>query len=1149
MAAEAKVVISEVMAGGGNPLVDADRDRSDWIELFNSGDSPVSLKDWILVDSGGLERGWRLPDILMNSGAYLVIFASGKDCREPLEELHTNFRLNRSGEPLELLNAEGASQSKFAPELPEQYDGLSYGLAMETTVTPVLDAETPLRYRLPTSEDQESGWQQPGFDDLAWEPGQGALGYDETPTLAFGAHIDTDIGDIISGRSASVYVRYSFQVADADQTLRVRMRYDDGLILYLNGEPVFEDNLPSRLTYRSRAVEERSVAAALSPELVFLGRADGLREGENVLAAQVLNIRSRDTEMLLSMQADVVAAVGTELGDPQYFSEPTPGVPNVGGRPTVATPPEASVSAGLYEGPIEVALLHPSPESQVRYSLDGSIPGQGASLYTEPLNISSSTILRARAYTPGAEGSSVTTWRYTMGSADLLSFESNLPVVVVDTFGQRISPAVSTRTVIQIFDHEEGERTRLDRAPVLSEESSIKVRGSSTEGRPKRAFTLELQDAYGEDLDREVLGMPAESDWILYAPYNFDRALIRNTFIYEVSNQIGMYAVRTRFCEMFVNDRNGESLSDASYVGVYVLMEKIKRGADRVPVEKLLSKHVAEPDITGGYILKIDRLDPGDVGFGGGGQTLAHVYPKEEDRTPAQLDFLRDYMSAFDRAMSAAIRSDEPADGLKHYTEYIDFNSFVDFHMLNEFTKNPDGLRLSTYMHIPREGKLTMGPIWDFDRTMGPDDDGRAASPIGRSSVYSSGWWAKLFRIPEFRQAYTDRWHLWRQTVMSESNLLGIIDSMAEELEEAQERNFAKWRLVNGNEGWRRELAQLKSWVSRRLEWFDGESVAQPNPSVGGGIVETGTTISFSGEEVQFYVTTDGADPRMPGGNVAPSAKILLPDENLVIEKSLMVSARARMEGRREVLWSPLFRGVYLVGEVPELVVSEIMYHPAEPSGSSVWGEEDFEYVELRSSATEVQDLVGLRVSDGIEYEMMPRTLQPGAGLLIVNNREAFLERYPASAAFVVGEFRGNLSNRGETILVEDIFGRVVTQVSYEDRGDWAAAADGDGYSLEYLDGVEHQDNPMSWVVSEELGGSPVGESLVRISRVEIVEGDVVLSIVGLQVGEALIQRATGIGTSDWQTIHEFESEGTESEIRLSGELRADAAFYRILIP
>ena len=116
--------------------------------------------------------------------------------------------------------------------------------------------------------------------------------------------------------------------------------------------------------------------------------------------------------------------------------------------------------------------------------------------------------------------------------------------------------------------------------------------------------------------------MPKDSDWVLYAPYS-DKTLMRDVLAYELSNKMGRYAARTRFVEVFLN-RSGSKLSKRDYAGVYVFEEKIKRGKDRVNIQKLTPEDNSEPNITGGYIFKRDHTtSPMDGPFGFFGQEPA----------------------------------------------------------------------------------------------------------------------------------------------------------------------------------------------------------------------------------------------------------------------------------------------------------------------------------------------------------------------------------------------------------------------------------------------------------------------------------------------------------------------------------------------
>ena len=129
----------------------------------------------------------------------------------------------------------------------------------------------------------------------------------------------------------------------------------------------------------------------------------------------------------------------------------------------------------------------------------------------------------------------------------------------------------------------------------------MNVRGASSKGWPKKQFKFEIWDEEDSDRDVSLLGMPADSDWILHAPY-FDRSLMRNALIYNWWGQLGYYSPRTQFVEIFLNPDPTQAFSMDHYRGVYMLTEKIKRSSDRIDITRLEADDVAEPEITGGYV-------------------------------------------------------------------------------------------------------------------------------------------------------------------------------------------------------------------------------------------------------------------------------------------------------------------------------------------------------------------------------------------------------------------------------------------------------------------------------------------------------------------------------------------------------------------
>ena len=203
--------------------------------------------------------------------------------------------------------------------------------------------------------------------------------------------------------------------------------------------------------------------------------------------------------------------------------------------------------------------------------------------------------MRARSFKSGLVDGPIHSETYFHLAGDAAAFASEIPVVVIDNFGQGEVPAPDSVTrqpgQLMIFEPVNGVCS-LTNAPQVASRAGLKRRGESTL-RPTADKPNLSVETWGEvdeeDQSIKPLGMPADSDWILYAPWTIDTAMIRNPFIYEVSNEAGQYAVRTRFVEVFLNyDDAGGSISESDdYYGVYVLMEKIKQGPDRVDVAEL----------------------------------------------------------------------------------------------------------------------------------------------------------------------------------------------------------------------------------------------------------------------------------------------------------------------------------------------------------------------------------------------------------------------------------------------------------------------------------------------------------------------------------------------------------------------------------
>lgn len=255
-------------------------------------------------------------------------------------------------------------------------------------------------------------------------------------------------------------------------------------------------------------------------------------------------------------------------------SRDTSGDTDVGAGPLFSPP------GGTFVDAIEVSLNLEDGE-QAWYTTDGSLPGASDAPYIGPIPFADGVELRVLVRdAAGAETLHVKS--YIRLSDDVEDFSSNLPLLLVYTSGD-LDDAASGYTPVSFQLHDVGSdgRTPLLGAATTSSRAAVKERGSSTYGEPKHSYALELREAYSDDDDDEaLLDMPADSDWVLYAPLDYDRALIRNALAFRLSNEIGRYAPRTRFVEVFCADR-GRAVGPLAYQGVYVLMERIKVAPDR----------------------------------------------------------------------------------------------------------------------------------------------------------------------------------------------------------------------------------------------------------------------------------------------------------------------------------------------------------------------------------------------------------------------------------------------------------------------------------------------------------------------------------------------------------------------------------------
>jgi hypothetical protein len=291
-----------------------------------------------------------------------------------------------------------------------------------------------------------------------------------------------------------------------------------------------------------------------------------------------------------------------------------------------------------------------------------------------------------------------------------------------------------------------------------------------------------------------LLGMPRERDWALNADYA-DPTLLRDVLAHAAARRMGLAASRARHVELWLNRR---------YRGVYVLIEPPELGDRRVQGEALLEL-TDEP-----------KLDRGDDSFRSAtGRPVRHVEPDEAGKAKA-------------RAARRAVRAFEAALGQGPWRAHLDERSAVDYVLHAELLKNQDAFYSSTYLHQRRDGKLALGPVWDFDLSAGNTVDPAISAPEGWL-LTDRPWAGALLADPGFRAALAARWRALRSGGLVEE-LLRTVDRRARMIEGPARRNFARWDTL-GQSLFRNQpvhgshpaaVAALKDWLVRRAAWMDG---------------------------------------------------------------------------------------------------------------------------------------------------------------------------------------------------------------------------------------------------------------------------------------------------------------------------------------
>lgn len=453
-------------------------------------------------------------------------------------------------------------------------------------------------------------------------------------------------------------------------------------------------------------------------------------------------------------------------------------------------------------------------------------------------NLEPGLILYIQMWGYGGQTGNVELCAIDPGAVELES--SVLPILLLETNGETIVQEDKIMADLQVIYNGIGAENAISDPPTdYNGKIGIEIRGASSAGYPQRPFGFETRNVDGSNNNVELIEMPAENDWVLLSNFN-DRSLIRNLLAQHIYMKMGNYAPRLTLCEVQLN---------GLYEGIYVFGEKIKRDAQRVDIATLNDNENTGDDVTGGYLLQLNYWNdenswelsynpPAHPTFD---IHLRYEVPKPDAITQSQ----KDYIASFVDAMETSLYSNVFDDPVSGFRQFLDVESFIDYFLLNELSRNNDGFKKSRFFYKDKDsngGKLKAGPPWDFDwawKDLASCEIFESTEGAGWAHLinncptdnYSPEWYVRMLEDPSFGSHLRCRYDEYREDFLTEEYLSNYIDSLSNVLENAQARHYQRWpflgiataspELEPIPQTYEAEMEALKNWIWLRLDWLD----------------------------------------------------------------------------------------------------------------------------------------------------------------------------------------------------------------------------------------------------------------------------------------------------------------------------------------
>lgn len=1055
------IVINETQSANLNTIADEDGEYSDWIELYNNGNSVINLYDWGISDKISEPFKWRFPRVLLGPGEYLLLFASGKDRIDWINHWETN-----------------------------------------------IDQGDPWKY-LADNTDPGAAWHTAIYDDTNWSNGPSGIGYGDGDDLT------------VIGKTAALFMRKKFTIADLSkiQNLRFFMDYDDAFVAYMNGTEIARSEnigtvgvMPAYNQYADYTHEAQIYQGGIPDMYEIINFGGLLQNGENLLAVQVhdrtatssdlsaipflvtgmsevpaiarglnpilnfskINLHTNfridnegETLILTNPAGQLVHSVDLPAmqrdysfgnypdgsGENFYFSGPTPGQSNAGGAHFrgYASLPEFNLPGGFYEDSVQVELRNPSRLEKVYYTLDGSEPDQTSDLFTGKLVLTATSVLRARKYTDGYFPSKTLTQTYlvdehtTLPVLSLATAPDNLwddqrGIYVEGTNGITGYCSSTPRNWNQDWERPVSlEFYDENRQPGFQIDAGVKIGGGCTRLYAEKTLALYFRSEYGySKLNYPVFPEKQITEYnnlnLRNAGQDWYRAMLRDGLLQMIIKDrmdIDWQAFRPAI--LFLN---GE------YWGIHNIREKHNE-------HYLAANHGIDPDA-------IDILS-GNMNIKQG--------------SAADYQALINFIETHDISQAA---------NYEYVRSQMDINEYLNYQIAEIYFANIDwpGGNIK-YWKPQTPGSKWRWIIFDLDLGFGAHPYGQYSSNTlatvtsPNQTYYANPSWStflfrKLLENENFRNDFIQRYCAHISTTFDVNRVLPMLDSLTALISDEVPRHLNKWpaSLSLGN-NWQEHLQIMRDFATYR-------------PLMARNHIRD--KFNLSGTARMYF----RVQPAEAGEILLNTVSVTSQSGDAVVMRTVPIDLTVKpASGWRFIEWQGAVQSVQpSVSFVPaatdtilavftpinsqssNIVINEINYNSAPDFDTEDW-------LELYNNSGTNLDISSWVLSDANEDNrfVLPTrtTVFADSFLVLCRDTTAFRSLFPG-VDNIAGNFDFGLSNGGETVRLFDASQNLIDSLTYQDEWPWPQSPDGDGPTLALKNPDLDNSKAANWAASSGHG-------------------------------------------------------------------------------